>query len=101
MKVKSNKLRKLEKNRYSILTHNLDFCFICKNPSTDIHEIYGGSNRRNSMKNGFCIPLCRTCHQTLTNEPKKALIYKFLCQEQFEKNHTRKEFIDIIGKNYL
>ena len=101
MKVKSNNLRKLEKNRYSILTHNLDTCYICKQPSTDIHEIYGGSNRQNSMKNGFCIPLCRRCHQILTNDPKMALNYKILCQDRFEKSYTRKEFIDIIGKNYL
>lgn len=101
MKVKSNKLRKLEKNRYSILTDNLESCYICKRPSTDIHEIYGGSNRQNSMKNGFCIPLCRMCHQILTDEPKTALKYKILCQEHFETNHTRKEFMDIIGKNYL
>ena len=46
IKNKSNKLSKLEKKRFSILTYDLENCFICKElnesliPKDDLHEIY-------------------------------------------------------------
>lgn len=46
IKNKSNKLSKLEKKRFSILTDDLEHCFICKErdesliPKDDLHEIY-------------------------------------------------------------
>lgn len=46
MKKKSNKLSKLEKKRFSILTNDLEHCYICKErdeiniPRDDLHEIY-------------------------------------------------------------
>lgn len=102
MKKKSSKLRKLEQNRFSILTDDLEHCYFCKRffrdiPKDDLHEIYGGSNRQRSMKHGFVAPLCRNCHQHLF------VIYqlKKICQEEFEKDHTREEFIRLIGKSYL
>ena len=101
MKLKTSKLRKLEKNRFSILTDNLDQCFICQKSPVDIHEIYGGAKRRTSMKNGFCIPLCRQHHYFATNFKWLSDIYKIKCQRKFEETHSRKEFIEIIGRNYL
>ena len=66
MRNKTYKLQKLEKNRFSILTNDMEHCFICKNPFIDIHEIYGGRNRKVSMQNGFCVPLCRERHEFVT-----------------------------------
>lgn len=46
LKNKSNKLSKLEKKRFSILTNDLEHCYICKErdekkvPKDDLHEIY-------------------------------------------------------------
>ena len=60
LKKKSNSLKKLEDKRYSILTDNLKICYICRKKKKHIHEIYKGSNRQTSMKNGFCIPICDT-----------------------------------------
>lgn len=101
MKTKSSKLRKLEKGRYSILTKDMDSCFLCKYQLVDIHEIYGGSNRKKSMEHGFCVPLCRYHHEMVTNKPLQNLVLKQMCQKEFEKNHTREEFMIIIGRNYL
>lgn len=101
MKQKSNKLAKLERNRYSIITEDLEHCYMCKKNPVDIHEIYGGNNRRQSMKYGFCIPLCRLHHRMVTNKSSVSLIFKKACQEKFEETHTREEFMKIIGKNYL
>ena len=98
MRRKSNKLAKLEKNRHSIFTDNFKVCYYCgMTKPIDIHEVYGGSNRQRSMKYGLCVPLCRECH---SNE----YIIKDLrvwCQKQYERTHSREEFIKIIGKSYI
>lgn len=56
-------MNKLEKNRYSIFTDDLEHCIICGLPYPDINEIFMGRNRKNSMIYGMCIPLCRFHHQ--------------------------------------
>lgn len=103
IKNKTSKQVKLENNRYSIITNDLKHCYICTKKGLkdiskdDLHEIYGGSNRKRSIKNGFVVPLCRNCHQD--NEILKFL--KRFIQKEYEKTHTREEFIKLIGKNYL
>lgn len=98
----SNKQNKLEKNRFSIFTDNFNQCYYCKrkikeNEKFDLHEVYGGSNRLRSIKNGLVVPLCRKCH---SNE--KVINYlRILIQKEFEKTHTREEFIEITGKSYI
>ena len=51
---KTSKQIKLEKSRYSILTDDLKHCYICRFQGKevlrdDLHEVYGGSNRRRSI----------------------------------------------------
>lgn len=101
MRNKKGKLIKLEKNRYSILTENLEQCFICKSPYVEIHEVFGGRNRKISMQNGFCVPLCHNHHQQATLDNEKSLFLKRKMQAKFEETHTREEFMRLIGKNYL
>lgn len=100
---KTQKQRNLEKSRFSILTDNLEYCYWCyktnfsKVKRDDLHEIYGGRNRKRSILHGFVVPLCRKHHE---DEAVKHTL-KRLCQTVFEKNHTREEFIKIIGKSSL
>lgn len=101
MKQKTAKLRKLECNRYSILTNDLTKCFICEATPVDIHEIFGGAKRQASMQHGFCIPLCRRHHEIVTNDEKISNVFKEECQLAFENTHSHEEFMQIIGKNYL
>lgn len=101
MKTKTNKLKKLERNRTSILTDDMECCYICKDFMSDVHEIYGGCNRQTSMKYGFTVPLCRTCHRFITDNPKMSETLKKNCQKAFEKEHTREDFLKIIGRSYL
>ena len=101
MKKKRSDLIKLERNRKSILTENLEKCFVCGRQATDMHEIYSGGNRKASMRNGFCVPLCRNCHQIVTLNYGLNLRLKMICQEKFEETHSRDDFMAIIGKNYL
>ena len=84
MKYKTNKLKKLENNRFSILTENLEKCYICGKEVVDVHEVYSGTNRQMSMKNGFCIPLCRTHHRIAQLDKETNLYLKKL----FQKNEN-------------
>lgn len=42
IKNKTNKLAYKEKKRESILTDNMERCYICGSKKCDIHEIFGG-----------------------------------------------------------
>ena len=102
LKKKSKNLKKLEDKRYSILTDNLKICYICqKRRKKHMHEIYKGSNRQTSMKNGFCIPVCNICHEETENNTELDKRLKQECQKEYEKTHSREEFIKLIGKSYL
>lgn len=93
------KQKQSEKNRYSIFTNDFKHCFYCGKEQNrlDLHEVWGGSNRKRSMLNGFVVPLCRDCH---SNE-KIILELRKQLQKEYEKTHTRQQFIDIIGKSGL
>lgn len=98
IKKSSSKQKQLEKNRFSIFTTNFNKCYYCgKEGKMDLHEIYGGSNRKRSIENGFVVPLCRLCH---SNEE----IIQYLrikIQKEYEKNHTREDFIKMFGKSLI
>ena len=102
---KYSKITKLERNRTSIFTDDLDHCIICGNNKDNLHEIIYGKNRLNSMKYGFVIPLCFNHHvgnRGIHNNRELDLYYKRKCQEYFENNiGSRLEFIRIFGKSYL
>ena len=69
------------------------------------HHVFGASNRKKSEKYGYVVNLCHWCH----NEPPygvhhnasmmRSLHQKY--QHIFEQTHTREEFIQEFGKNYL
>ena len=101
IKNKSNKLAKKEKERFSILTKDLKKCYLCQNKKIDMHEIYKGCNRQISIKHGFCIPICRICHSKTEIDTDLDLMLKIKCQKEYEKTHTREEFIEITGQSYI
>lgn len=82
IKQKSSKLAKLERNRFSIITKDLEHCYICtkkgmKNiPKDDLHELLEGKNRQVSMKYG-------------------------VAQKEFKKHYKTENFIQIFGQSYL
>lgn len=91
--------------RYSIL-NNLDKCFFCGKLAECIHEVYfGTANRQVSIRNGFCVGLCHKEHnlskKSVHNDREMDLILKKIYQKEYEKTHTREEFIKLIGKSYL
>lgn len=102
---KSRKLTKLERNRKSVFTDDLEHCYLCGKPREHLHEIIYGKNRINSIKYNFVLPLCANHHtgkDGIHFNKELDLYYKRLCQIYFENNiGNRKEFIKIFGRSYL
>lgn len=102
MRIKSNKLKKIEKNRFSILTEDLETCYNCKSKATDINEIYEGAKRITSIKFGCCIPLCRNCHKLFHYYPTQfASQFEKECQRKFEELYSYEEFMKNFHYDYL
>lgn len=101
LKKKSKKLAKLEKNRFSIITNNLDKCYICGAKKEELHEVFAGKNRQMSMRYGLVIPVCRKCHKMIPKD--KTLNEKLhkVGQKAFEKKYKTENFVKIFEKNYL
>lgn len=89
----------------SIITNNMDHCFICGSPYVEIHHcFYGTSNRKNSDKYGLVVPLCPMHHRGdygVHHNPQADQVLKETAQRKFEETHTREEFMQIFGRNYL
>ena len=98
------KIKTLEKKRYSILTEDLDTCYLCGKRKDNLHEVFfGAKHRKLSMEYGCVVPLCIECHykvhhyHTYDLELKKHTERKFL--EHYEA--TREDFLKIFHINYL
>ena len=102
MKTKSDKLNKLEKERFSVF-YELNVCCHCGSTyQLTKHEIFEGRNRQNSMKHGFVLPLCLKCHKELQEDANFNDKWKKKAQEYFENNiGTREDFLKIFRRNYL
>lgn len=102
MKKKSSKLASLERNRFSVFTKDLKHCYLCGNKRDDLHEIFAGRNRINSMKYGFVLPLCRMCHTRYQNDFSFNRYWYQKAEKYFLDNIGMVEdFIKIFRKNYL
>ena len=107
MKNKSNKLAKLERDRFSLFTDDLEHCIICGKSPVNKHEIfYGSGNRQKSMKYGLVIPLC-TCEHHNQIECKGIHFdtelqdeWRKKGQALFEEAYPDLDFIQIFGRNY-
>lgn len=98
IKKKSKRLAKLERQRDKNLVKE-GICEFCDSYSRhlDPHEVYGGSNRKRSIQHKFVKLICPKCHsnETIINQ------LRIDTQKEYEKTHTRQEFINLIGKSYL
>lgn len=79
-------------------------CFMCKRQThCDVHHIYKGKNRKISDREGFVVHLCQKCHRTLHSKDGHMMdVYlEKTCQLDYEENHSRQEFMELIGCNYI
>ena len=101
MRKVSTKRARLERNRYSVFTEDLDHCYFCGKPRTDLHEILYGANRFNSMKYGYIFPLCREHHNMFHNNHVLTKQWSAKCQKHFEQKYSLKDWMNTFHKNYL
>lgn len=102
MKNKSNKLSKMERKRKSVFTDDLKHCYLCGKDKEELHEIFAGRNRLNSIRYNLVLPLCHECHSLNQDNPFFNDYWHRTGQEYFECNiGTRDDFIKIFRRNYL
>lgn len=68
------------------------------------HHIYFGRNRRVSEENGFWVYLRSDFHtgeNGVHHNRGLDLMLKEICQRKYEETHSREEFMQLIGRNYL
>lgn len=106
-------MKKRVKKQKSILQdQSRKQCYLCmllegdyREKIVEDHHIYfGNPNRQKSEIYGFKVNLCLRHHregkEAVHNNIENDTILKKLCQQEYEKTHTREEFVRIIGRSY-
>lgn len=89
-----------------LLTITQNKCAVCGSPFTEKHHVFYGPDRKTSESHGFVCWLCPLHHR---GQPQgihggnKALDLELKkhFQIEFEKEHSREEFMKLIGRNFL
>lgn len=83
-------------------------CYICGDTyALEKHHIFAGAFRRKSEKQGCWVMLCPYHHRLQggvgSNNPIKEIDVQLKreAQKEFEKTHTRDEFMEIFRRNWL
>lgn len=79
---------------------------ICNDRGLHEHHIYEGfGRRRQSEKMGAKVWLCAKHHNMsdygIHFNKEEDMELKRACQRKYEETHTREEFMELIGRNYL
>ena len=110
-KAKTKKKRKTHKK--SILHKKDGTCYLCMRLHNDYrhhavlheHHIFGGPNRGISEAEGLKVYLClghhEFCPEAVHNNIENMRLLQQDAQREYEKTHTRSEFIELVGRNYL
>lgn len=85
---------------------SVERCFVCGSTrELELHHImHGTANRRLATRHGLTCWLCRTHHTGRYGVHSNAELNRQLQQEAqraFERTHTRTDWMNIFGKNYL
>lgn len=110
---KTSTKKKRKHHKPSILQKRDGTCYLCilrngdhrKHRVLHEHHIFGGPNRIHSEEEGLKVYLCPEHHLTgpaaVHRCQETQNILHQIGQQEFEKNHTREEFMNIFGRNYL
>lgn len=107
LKQRTSKQAKLERERKSLFTDDLDHCIICGRSPVNNHEIFGGRNRLNSIKYKLVIPLCTCKHHDQVNcrgihfDKKLRDKWHKKGQTKFIETYPNLKFEDIFKENFL
>lgn len=110
---KPGKRKKKIRHPESIMHRKDGTCYLCmmlmgdarQHSTLHRHHVFGGPNRIHSEVCGLTVWLCVEHHETGTYAVhKNADVMRMLHQagqQAFETSHTRTEFMEIFGRNYL
>lgn len=97
----------------SILHPDDGTCYLCRKLAhndrihrvLEEHHIFGGPNRSISEEHGFKVKLCQEHHRTgkdaVHQKIENMRILQRDAQREYERKHTRQQFMNLIGRNYL
>ena len=87
----------------SVMQKNKEICWMCfKSGKLHPHHIFNGALRKKSEQYGYIVYVHDLpCHRLIHDNPAMAKELKKMAQTDFEKSHTREEFIKIFKKSYL
>lgn len=113
MMLSKKRTKKRKKHKKSIVIQPEGTCYLCmimnndRSYKTDLHRhhVYFGKNHRISEEQGFTVRLCMAHHLTGSyavhkNKGIDNMLRKEL-QREYEKKHSREEFMMLIGENYM
>lgn len=105
--------KKRKRHKQSILNTARGTCFLCARLHNDLREkyteehhiIFGSGQRDISEAEGLKVDLCLDHHRAgpeavHNNQEMRELLCRIV-QEEYEKSHTREEWMEISRKNYL
>ena len=107
------KTRCRKKHTPSILQKKDGRCYLCMRMHDDDrihgvlheHHVFGGPNRQISEAQGFKVYLCLEHHETgpeaVHRNHETMLLVQQDTQRAYERTHTREDFMELIGRNYL
>ena len=105
LKKQSYKHQKADRNRFSIITDDLECCIICGTKKDNLHEVFYGAYRHVSIKYGLVIPLCESHHtkgeSAIHHNREFDLKMKFLAQKIFVSKYSLDLFIKEFGMDYI
>lgn len=111
---KPKKIKKKKTHKDSILHSKDGTCYLCMKlyglyceyRIVHEHHVYPGKpNRQISEANGFKVYLCPGHHEftkeAVHENHEYMMLIKTDCQRKYEETHTRQQFMDLVGKNFL
>lgn len=109
---KPQRRKRRKKHKASILHCKDGTCYLCMlkgdyriHPVVHEHHIYDGPNRSISEAEGLKVYLCLAHHTdgpaAVHNNHDNMLLLQQDAQKAYERTHTREEFMQLIGRNYL
>lgn len=101
--------RRKQRHKASILQEKDGRCWLCMMLRGDnsaklylhTHHVFGGPRRKKSEAEGLKVYLCPEHHMLIHNSRTLALFLMRTAQHEYEKTHSRKQFMDLMGRNYI
>lgn len=90
--------------KFSIITKDLNTCFLCGQYATDVHHVVHGCGRRKlADEDRLTVGLCHRCHMLLHDKGNFDRELQKIGQKTWMEHYhkTINDFIDRFGKSYL